>query len=84
MRPPSRSRPHPPPTAQTRSSHSSSRVKAMHSATPILPSCNYYGNPTHKANECNIPSKDLFCDYCGKEGHQEAVCFAKFPKQKQL
>ncbi len=56
----------------------------MHSATPILPSCNYCGNPAHKANECNIPSEDLFCDYCGKEGHQESVCFAKFPEWKQL
>ncbi len=56
----------------------------MHSVTCILPSYNYCGNPTHKANECNIPSKDLFCDYCGQKGHQEAVCFAKFSKQKQL
>jgi hypothetical protein len=56
----------------------------MHLATPILPSYNYYGNLAHKANECNIPFKDLFCDYCGKKGHQEAVCFAKFLEQKQL
>ncbi len=56
----------------------------MHSATPILPSCNYCGNPAHKASECNIPSEDLFCDYCGKEGHQESVCFVKFPEWKQL
>jgi hypothetical protein len=84
MRPPSRSRLQPTPTAPTRSSHSSSRTKVVHSATPILPSCNYCGNPAHKANECNIPSEDLFCDYCGKEGHQEFVCFAKFPEQKQL
>jgi hypothetical protein len=56
----------------------------VHSATPILPSCNYCGNPAHKASECNIPSEDLFCDYCGKKGHQEAVCFAKFPERKQL
>jgi hypothetical protein len=82
MRPPSRSRPQPTLAARTRSSHSSSRTKAVHSATTILPSCNYCGNPAHKANECNIPSEDLFCDYCGKEGHQESVCFAKFPKQK--
>jgi hypothetical protein len=61
-----------------------SKAKAMHSATPILPSYNYYGNPTHKASECNIPSKDLFCDYCGKEGHHEVVRFAKFLKYKQL
>jgi hypothetical protein len=54
------------------------------STTPILPSYNYYSNPTHKASECNFISKDLFCDYCGTEGHQEAVCFVKFPKQKQL
>jgi hypothetical protein len=54
----------------------------MHLATPILPSCNYYGNPTHKATECNIPFEDLFYDYCGKEGHQEAICFAKFPERK--
>ncbi len=84
MRPPSRSRPQPTPAPPTRSSHSSSRTKAVHSATPILPFCNYCGNPAHKANECNIPSEDLFCDYCGKNGHQEFVCFAKFPKRKQL
>ncbi len=84
MRPPSRSRPQLPPVAPTRSTHSSSRTKAVHSATPILPSYNYCGNPAHKASECNIPSEDLFCDYCGKEGHQESVCFAKFPERKQL
>jgi hypothetical protein len=82
MRLPSRSRPQPTSVAPTRSSHSSSRIKAMHSATPILPSCNYCGNPAHKASECNIPSEDLFCDYCGKERHQESVCFAKFPERK--
>jgi len=84
MRPPSRSRPQPTQAAPTRSLHSSSRTKAVHTATPILPFCNYCGNLAHKANECNIPSEDLFCDYYGKEGHQEAVCFAKFPKRKQL
>jgi hypothetical protein len=84
IRPPSRSRPQPPPAAPTKSSHSSSRAKAMHLTAPILPYCNYCGNPTHKASECNIPSEDIFCDYCGKEGHQEVVCFAKFSKQKQL
>jgi hypothetical protein len=82
MRPPSRSKPQPTPVALTRSSHSSSKTKTMHSATPILPSCNYCGNPAHKASECNILFEDLFCDYCGKEGHQESVCFAKFPKRK--
>ncbi len=80
MRPPSRSRPQPPPATPTISSHSSLRAKAMHLVAPILPSCNYCGNLAHKANECNIFSEDLFCDYYGKEGHQEAVCFAKFPK----
>jgi hypothetical protein len=84
MRPPSCSRPQPPPAAPTRSSHSSSKAKAMHLVAPILPSCNYYGNPAHKASECNIPYEDLFCDYCGKEKHQEAVCFAKFPERKRL
>jgi hypothetical protein len=78
MRLPSCSRPQHPLITLTRSSHSFSRAKVVHSATPILPSYNYYGNPTHKANECNIPSNDLFCDYYGKEGHQEAVCFTKF------
>jgi hypothetical protein len=62
MKPPSRSRPHPPLVALIRSSHSSSRVKVVHSAPPILLSYNYCGNPTHKASECNIFSKDLFCD----------------------
>ncbi len=41
----------------------------MHWVAPILLSYNYYGNPAHKASECNIPSEDLFCDYYGKEGH---------------
>ncbi len=84
MRPPSRSRLQPTLAALTRSSHSSLRTKAVHSATPILPSCNYCGNSTHKASECNNPSEDLFCDYCGKEGHQEFVHFAKFLERKQL
>ncbi len=79
MRPPSRSRPQPPPVTPTKSSHSS-RAKAVHSAAPILPSYNYYGNPTHKASECNIPFEDIFCDYCGKEGYHEVAYFAKFPK----
>jgi len=82
MKPPSRSRPQPPPVAPTRSSHSPSKAKAVHSATPILPSCNYYGNPAHKASECNIPFEDLFCDYYGKEGHRKAVSFAKFLERK--
>jgi len=56
----------------------------VHSATPILPSYNYCGNHAHKANECNIPSKDFFCDYCGKEILQEAICFAKALERKQL
>jgi hypothetical protein len=84
MRPPSHSRPQPPPTMPTRSSHSSSKAKTEHLAAPILPSCSYCGNPTHKASECNIPSDDLFCDYCEKKGHQEDVCFVKFLEWKQL
>jgi hypothetical protein len=84
MRPPSCSMPQPPPAVPTRSSHSFSRPNAMHLAAPILPSYNYYGNPTHKANECNIPFEDLFCDYYGKEEHQKAICFAKFLEQKQF
>ncbi len=80
MKPPSCSRSQPPPATPTRSSHSSSRAKVVHSVAPTLPSCNYCGNFSHKASECNIPFKDLFCDYCGKKGHQEAICFAKFPK----
>jgi hypothetical protein len=56
----------------------------VHSTAPILLSCNYYGNPAHKASECNIPFELLFCDYCGKEGHHEAVCFAKFSERKQF
>ncbi len=83
MRPPSCSRPQPPSVTPTKSSHSS-KAKAVHSATPILPSYNYYGNPTHKASECNIPFEDLFCDYCGKEGHHEVAYFAKFPKRKKF
>ncbi len=80
----SRSRPQPSLAAPTRSSHFSSRAEAMHLATPILPFCNYYGNPAHKVSECNIPSEDLFCDYCGKEGHRETIYFAKFSERKQL
>ncbi|CAM6072624.1 unnamed protein product [Sphagnum tenellum] len=55
VRPPSRSRPQPTPAAPTRSSHSSSRTKVVHSATPILPSSNYYGNPAHKATSSVVP-----------------------------
>jgi len=84
MKPPSRSRLQPTLAAPTKLSHSSSRAKAVHSATPILPSCNYYGNPAHKASECNIPFEDFFCDYCGKEGHQKAIYFTKFLEWKQL
>ncbi len=84
MRPPSHSRPQPPLAPPTRSSHSSLRAKVVHSAKPILPSCNYYNNPTNKTNECNILFEDIFCDYYGKEGHQEVVCFAKFSERKQL
>jgi hypothetical protein len=84
MRLPSRSRPQPPPTTPTRSSHFFSRAKAMHSTAPILPSYNYCGNFAHKTSECNIPFEDLFCDYCGKEGHHEVVYFAMFLEQKQL
>ncbi len=56
----------------------------MHLTTIILPSCNYYGDPTHKASECNIPSEDFFYDYYGKEGHHDVVYFAKFLERKQL
>jgi hypothetical protein len=45
----------------------------VHSVAPILPFYNYYVNPAHKVNECNIPSEDLFCDYYGKEKHEEVV-----------
>ncbi len=82
MRPPSHSRPQPPPVAPTRSSHSSSRAKALHLAAPIQPSYNYCDNRAHKTSECNILAEDLFCDYCGKKGHQEDVYFAKFLEQK--
>jgi len=82
MKPSSHSMPQPPIAAPTKPLHSFSRVKAMHLATPILPYYNYYCNPAHKANECNIPFEDFFCDYCGKEEHQEAVCFAKFLEWK--
>jgi hypothetical protein len=84
MRLPSRSRPQPSPAVPTRSSHSSSRAKAVHLVAPILPPCNYCGNLAHKANDCNIPFKDFFCDYYGKEGHQKVVYFGKFPERKQF
>jgi len=84
MKLPSQWRPQPPRVVITKSSHSSSSAKIVQSATPILPSYNYSGKPTHTANECSIPFEDLFCDYCGKEGHQEVICFAKLPKWKQL
>jgi hypothetical protein len=82
MRPSTCSRLRPPPTAPTKSSQSSSRVKAVHLATPILPFSNYCGNLAHKANECDIPFEDFFFNYYGKEGHQQVVCFAKFLEWK--
>jgi len=84
MRPPSCSRPQPTPVAPTRSSHSSSRAKAVHSATPILFSCNYCDNYAHKASECNIPSKDLFCDYCGKKRTSKSCLFCQVPKTEAI
>jgi hypothetical protein len=66
MKPPSRSKFQPPPTAPTKSSHFSLRVKVVHSTTPVLPSCNYYGNPTHKANGCNILFEISFVIIMGK------------------
>jgi len=66
MRPPSCTRLQPPVVAPTRSSHSSSRAKAVHLAAPILPFYNYNGNPTHKASECNIPFDDFFVIIVGK------------------
>jgi hypothetical protein len=56
MRLPSRSRPQPPLVTPTRSSHFSSRAKTVHSATPILPSYNYYGNSAHKALRTKLVS----------------------------
>ncbi len=82
MKLPSPLRPQPTLVAPTRSSYSFSRTKAVHLATPILPFCNYCGNPTHKASECNIPFEDIFCDYYGKKRHHEFVYFAKFPEWK--
>ncbi len=66
MRPPSHSRPQPPPTTPIRSLDFSLKAKAMHSAAPILPSYNYCGNPTHRANECNIHLKTFFVIIVGK------------------
>ncbi len=66
MRPLSRSRLQPPPTTPTKSSHSSSKAKVMHSATPILPSCNYCGNPAHKASECKFLLRISFVIIVGK------------------
>jgi hypothetical protein len=66
MRPPSRSRPQPPPAAPTRSSHSSSRAKAMHLVAPILPSYNYCGNPAHKASESTFLPSISFVIIVGK------------------
>jgi hypothetical protein len=51
MKRPSRSKPQPPRTAPTKSSHSSSKAKVVHSTALILPFYNYCGNLAHKANE---------------------------------
>ncbi len=50
MRPPSHSRPHPPLAVPTIWSHFSSRAKAMHLASPILPYYNCYGLRTKLVN----------------------------------
>ncbi len=55
----------------------------MHLVVPILPSYNYCGNLAHKVSECNIPSEDFFCDYCGKE-RIKTVFFVNFLEWKQL
>jgi hypothetical protein len=76
MRPPSRSIPQPSLAGPTRSSHSSSKAKVVHSTAPILPSCNYCGNLAHKTSECNIPSEDLFCIIVGKKDIKNVATLA--------
>jgi hypothetical protein len=66
MRPPSHSRPLLPPVAPTKSSYSSSRAKMVHLAAPILPSCNYCGNPAHKAMSATFLPKIFFVIIVGK------------------
>jgi hypothetical protein len=84
MRPPSHSRLEPPPTKLIKSSFSSSRAKTKHSTAPILPFYNYCGNLAHKANECNIPSKDFFMIIVKKKDIMKLFIFAKFPRWEQL
>ncbi len=66
MRPPSCSRLQPPPTSPTRSSHSSSKAKAVHSIAPILPSCNYCGNLPTKLVSVTFLSRISFMIIVGK------------------
>ncbi len=54
----------------------------MHSTTPILPSYNYYGNPTHKVNECNIPFKDLLLLLLWVRGTLGSYLFCQVPRTK--
>jgi hypothetical protein len=78
MRPPSHSKLQLPSVTPTISSHFSSRAKVVDWATPILPSCNYCGNPAHKANECNIPFKDFFFIIIGKKDIRKLFVLPSF------
>jgi hypothetical protein len=84
MRPPSRSRPQPPTIVPTRSSYFFSKAKVVHSTTPILPSCNYCGNPAHNANECNIPAKDFFVIIVGKRDIRKLFILLSFQNERNF
>jgi hypothetical protein len=66
MRPISRSRPQPSPAVPTRSSHGS-RAKVVHLIAPILPYCNYYGNPAHKLVNATFLPRISFMIIVGKK-----------------
>ncbi len=67
MKPPSRSMPQPPLAAQTQSSHSSSKVKTVHSIAPILPFYNYYGNFATKLMSATFLPRISFVIIVGKK-----------------
>jgi hypothetical protein len=84
MKPSSRSRPEPPLTMPTKSSHSSSRTKAVHLATPILPFCNYYGNPFTKLMSATFLSRISLVIIVGKRDIRKLYVLPSFSKRKQL
>jgi hypothetical protein len=68
----------------TKSSHSFSRVKAVHLTSPILSSYNYCGNLAHKASEYNIFFRISFVIIVGNRDIKKLFVLPSFRKRSNF